>query len=165
MTFAIAAVGVSSFAYHALFLVHITAVAVAFGVPLTYAAVTRVARANGGGAGRAVADINIEMHKRQSIPALIVALVAGMGLIGVSDGVYKFEDAWVSAAFTVVLLLIALSIFVMLPALNRSAELASSSNVDAGEAKKVKGRIAMSTGIFHLGIVVTMVLMIWKPGN
>jgi len=160
----LAALGPGSSPYKLLLVIHIIAVATAFGVPLAYGAISRASRERPGADGRALALINVQLQGRAALPALIIAAVAGLGLVGLSNEVWSFSDTWVSASFAVVIALIVVSAYLLLPALKRSAE-ASGTEDPKGEAgEKAKAQTAMATGLLHLGLVVTIVLMVWKPG-
>ena len=91
------------------------------------------------------------MHMRLVFPALIAMWVFGMGLAGMSDDVFELSQTWLVLAILVWLVLVAVSWFLIRPAINDASESATS-------------KLAAGTGITHLGLVVGLILMIWKPG-
>jgi uncharacterized membrane protein len=135
---------VDSGVYKVLFLLHIVAIVAAFGPALLYPVLGRH-RAN---------KVAAETNQRISLPALVLAGLFGMGLLGASDKVYKFSQAWVSAALLVWILLIVDCAVLLRPALVAAAD---------GD-ERAAARAGIFTGLLHLGLVVLLVLMIWKPG-
>jgi hypothetical protein len=130
--------------YKVFLFVHILAVIAAFGPGLLYALGVR------GGLHREVTDA----HTRISIPAIVVVGIAGFGLVGLSDKVWKFSQIWVSLGGLIWLLVVLDAVLLLRPAL---------AGATAGDDKS-KGRVAMATGLLHLGMVVAVFLMVFKPG-
>lgn len=161
--------GIGSFLYNALLVTHIIAIVAAFGPPLAITSIMRLARQQGGEQGAKTAGLASFAFNQISTPAAVVTVLAGILLVVVSDGAWSFSQAWISAAFTVVLLLVLIGSFVLAPALAKGAQLiAGSTNGEdpssAEETGKNKAMIAMGTGFYHLGLLIIVVLMIWKPG-
>lgn len=90
-------------------------------------------------------------HMRLTFPALIVLWVLGMGLAGMSEDVYEMSQLWLTLSILNWILLVAVSWFLIRPAITDTSESATS-------------KLAAGTGITHLGLVIGLVLMIWKPG-
>ncbi len=130
--------------YNVLLLLHIAAVVAAFGPTLSYPLLRRAR------AGKVAVDTN----QRISLPALVLAGLLGIGLLGASDQAFKFSQGWVSAALLVWILLIIDCAVLLRPALIAAADGDERAGVRAG----------IFTGLLHLGLVVLLVLMIWKPG-
>jgi hypothetical protein len=86
-----------------------------------------------------------------TFPALVVLWVLGMGLAGMSDDVYKMSQTWLALSVVNWVVLVAVSWFLIKPSITDTS--------DAANAK-----LAAGTGITHLGLIVGLVLMIWKPG-
>ena len=128
-------------------LLHIVAVVMAFGPMLVYPTLRRV------GDVAALA----RLHTRFTLPALVAVWVFGMGLAGVSkpDGsdelVYHVSETWLVLALVDWAVLVAVAWFLIRPAI--------ADRNDAATAKFSAG-----VGITHLGLVIGLVLMIWKPG-
>lgn len=129
----------SSFGYRLMGLVHIASVVAAFGPVLVYPTLRRT------GDPSTVA----RLHMRVTFPALVVLWVAGMGLAGMGE--LKMSQLWLSLSIVVWVALIAASWFLIRPALT-ATDTATASKLSAG------------VGITHLGLIVGLVLMIWKPG-
>jgi hypothetical protein len=128
--------------YELLGLLHILAVVIAFGPLFFYASLQRA------GAGATVA----KLHLRLSLPALALAWVVGMGLVGMSDDAIKMSETWIVLALIAWVILMVVSWFLIRPSL-----------VDTGDA--AKRRLSMGIGITHLLLIVLLYLMIFKPGS
>ena len=92
-----------------------------------------------------------KMHMRLTFPALIVLWVLGMGLAGLSDDAYKMSDPWLSLSLLNWVVLVAVSWFLIKPAI-------------ADKSESATAKLSAGVGITHLGLVIGLVLMIWKPG-
>ncbi len=92
------------------------------------------------------------MHMRMVFPALVLLWVLGMGLAGMSEDAYELSQTWLSLSILNWVVLIAVSWFLIRPSITDTSESATA-------------RLAAGTGITHLGLVVGLILMIWKPGR
>ena len=127
--------------YRIMALVHILAAIAAFGPLFLYPGLRRA------GETTTIA----RMHMRLTFPALIVLWVVGMGLAGMSDDVYQMSQLWLTLSILVWVILVAVSWFLIRPAITDTDESAIA-------------KMAAGTGITHLGLVIGLVLMVWKPG-
>jgi hypothetical protein len=122
-------------------LLHILAVIVAFGPLFLY---PRLQRA---GETQAIAAL----HMRLVFPALVLVFVFGMGMAGV--GKYDLAETWwVTVAIVIWLAMLAVSWFMIRPALN-----------DTGDTARSK--MSAGIGITHLLLIVALFLMIFQPGD
>lgn len=144
----------NSFGYKVMLLLHILSVIVAFAPnfvwPFVAVRLKKEQAPVGATIGKLAAGNTVKIHG----PALVVAGVIGCGLVGMSERVYTFADAWISAALLVWFLMLGVVFGMMAPAEKRAAA------GDAGADKIV----SMSGGILHLLLTVMLVIMIWKPG-
>ncbi len=127
--------------YQILGLLHVLAVIVAFGPLFIYPSLQRA------GAGATIA----KLHLRLVLPALVLVWVFGMGLVGLSDEVWKMTQAWIVVSLVGWVVLMLVSWFLIRPAL-------------ADDSEEARGRLASGIGITHLVMVVILVLMVFKPG-
>lgn len=131
--------------YKILGLLHIIAAVVAFGPLLVYPTL------------RASAPQRLaKLHLTITFPALVALWVFGMGLAGMSkpDGgetTFKVSQTWLVLAIVDWVILMAVSWFLIKPAITDDSESA-------------KAKFSAGTGITHLGMIVGLILMIWKPG-
>jgi hypothetical protein len=141
------AILLTSTSYRLMAMLHILAAIVAFGPLFLYPGLRKA------GETRTIAA----MHMRLTFPALVVLWVLGMGLAGMStapgadEATYSMSQMWLSLSIVNWVVLTAVSWFLIRPAIS-----------DPGESATAK--LAAGTGITHLGLVVGLVLMIWKPG-
>lgn len=129
------------FSYELMALLHILSAVVAFGPLFMYPALRKA------GETTAIAGL----HMRMTFPALVVLWVLGMGLAGMSEDAYKMSQAWLALSLVNWAALLAVSWFLIRPAISDPSESATS-------------KLMAGTGITHLGLVVGLVLMVWKPG-
>lgn len=127
--------------YRLLGLLHIISVVVAFGPLFIYPSLVRA------GAGATVAT----WHLRLSLPALVVAWVLGMGMIGVSDGAIEMSDGWIVASLVIWVGLVAVSWFLIRPSLTDASD-------------RARSMLGAGIGVTHLALVVMVWLMVFKPG-
>jgi hypothetical protein len=133
--------------YQILALLHIMSAVVAFGPLFLYPALRKAGQT----------ETIAALHMRMSFPALTLLWVLGMGLAGMSkpDGsdelIYKVSQGWLSGSIVLWAVLMAVSWFLIRPALTDSSESATS-------------KLMAGVGIMHLGLTIGLVLMIWKPG-
>ncbi|MFW2333115.1 hypothetical protein [Ilumatobacter sp.] len=127
--------------YRIMSLLHILAAVVAFGPLFLYPGLRKA------GETTTIAS----MHMRMAFPALILMWVLGMGLAGMSEDAYSVSQLWLSLSIVNWVVLVAVSWFLIRPAITDSSESAVA-------------RLAAGTGLTHLGLIVGLVLMIWKPG-
>ena len=128
-------------------LLHLVAVVAAFGPMLVYPTLRRASD---------VAAL-ARLHTRVTLPALVAVWVFGMGLAGVSkpDGsdelVFHMSETWLVLALVDWAVLVAVAWFLIRPAIADRSETAAA-------------KFSAGVGITHLGLVIGLVLMIWKPG-
>ena len=136
--------------YEIVLLVHILAVIVGF-APLWLTPLLVRLTANGDTAAADGLEVSI---LRFSLPGIGLAGLLGFALAGMSDKFYKMSQTWISIAAVLWIVLLAVLFFVARPAIKafRNGDVAA------------RGRIMMATGIGHLILVVTLYLMIFKPG-
>jgi uncharacterized membrane protein len=127
--------------YQLLGLLHVLSVITAFGPVFAYPTLVRA------GASTTIAAWHIWI----SLPALILAWVFGMGMVGMSDNAIEMSDGWIVASLLVWVVLVLVSFFLIRPSLR-----------DTGE--RARSMLGAGIGITHVGLVVMLWLMIFKPG-
>lgn len=127
--------------YRIMGLLHIIAAVAAFGPVLMYPGLKK--------AGETATLARL--HMRVTFPALIVLWVLGMGLAGMSEDAYKVSQTWLALSIVVWAILVVASWLLIRPAITDDSPSAVS-------------KMAAGSGITHLGLVIGLVLMIWKPG-
>lgn len=127
--------------YRIMGLLHILSAVVAFGPLFLYPTLRK--------AGQTTTIAGL--HMRIVFPALVLMWVLGMGLSGMSDGLFELSQAWLALSILVWVVLVVVSWFMIKPALDDTSDAATS-------------KLMAGVGIHHLGLVVGLILMIWRPG-
>ena len=127
--------------YRILYFVHLLSAIVAFGPLFFYPKLQRA------GANAEIA----RLHMRLVFPALVILWVAGMGMAGVGK-ISLAGTPFVTATIVLWLAALAISWFMIRPALTETGD----------DTRKI---MAAGIGITHLILVVSMYLMIFKPGG
>jgi uncharacterized membrane protein len=97
-----------------------------------------------------------------TLASLLVALLgfAALGSVAKTDHV-SVGTGWVLTSIVLYVLALALSLFVVVPSLQKAA--AALTTGGPGSAQSVYGRIAASSGVVALLLVAVTVLMVWRP--
>ena len=140
--------------YKLFLLLHILAVIVAFGPGFIVPILNVRARKVGQGASEVVASLVQGTTMKICAPATALAGIFGFGLIGLSDEIWTFSQAWISVALLLWILTLALQFGLLAPAEKKAAE------GDTDAARKQ----SMFTGIQHILLLGLLIVMIWKPG-
>jgi uncharacterized membrane protein len=127
--------------YDVIELLHILSVIAAFGPLFIYPSLVRA------GAGTEVA----KWHLRLSLPALVLAWVFGMAMVGMSDDVIEMSDGWIIASLLIWVVLVLIGWFLIRPSLSDNSD-------------RARSMLSAGIGITHVGLVVMLWLMVFKPG-
>ena len=128
--------------YEILGILHILAVIIAFGPVFFYPSLQRA------GAGPTLA----KLHLRLVLPALALAWVFGMGLVGASDSLWEMSQTWVWLALIGWVALMLVSWFLIRPGLTDTSD-------------RARSKMAAGVGATHLLLIVMLYLMVFKPGG
>ena len=135
------AILLDTFPYRLMATAHILAAVVAFGPLFLYPSLRKA------GETQAIAASHVKM----TLPALVLLWVLGMGLAGMSEDFYKMSQLWLVLSLVNWAILVAVSWFLIRPAI-------------ADRSEAAQARLAAGVGITHLGLIIGLVLMVWKPG-
>jgi uncharacterized membrane protein len=140
--------------YKITLLLHILSVIVAFAPafvwPVASAKLKKEGKPVGPTIGALAAGNTVKIHG----PALVLVGFFGLGLVGMSDPVFGFDQSWVMAAIVVWFLMLGIIFGLMLPAEKKAA----------GGDESADKIVAMAGGFMHLLLLVMLYLMIFKPG-
>jgi len=128
--------------YRLLHLVHILAAIIAFGPLFFYPKLQRAGQ---------TAEV-AKLHMRLVFPALVLLWVAGMGMAGVGK-ISLAGTPFITATILLWLIALAISWFMIRPALADNSD---------DDTRRI---MAAGVGITHLILVVSLYLMIFKPGG
>ncbi len=143
-----------------LLVVHIVAIAIWFGGSVMNAIINMSVMKLGrqeANAGLARAETGLGM--KVYMPASILTLLSGIGLVLVSDDLYGFGDPWISFGFLVVIVAAVLGPVKFQPLSEAIAEGYESGDVPAAEAavKEIKVWSAVNSGLLLLAIIAMVV--------
>lgn len=127
--------------YKFVLFLHILAAIVAFGPLFVFPSWHKTGRT----------DDLAKLYLYVSIPALVLTWVLGMGLVGMSDKLIEMGDTWIVMALILWLAALAVAVFLIRPAITDRSEAARS-------------KFAAGVGVTHLIGIVTLYLMVFKPG-
>lgn len=140
--------------YNVLLILHILSVVVAFAPSIVHPLVAKRLGEQDEGAGRRFAGAASGNNRSVHLPALVAVGVLGMGLVGVSGGVFKFTDPWIAVSLLLWLVIGGVLSAMVLPG---EREMGAG---EAGAASKVQTGWAI-VGVLFL---VVLILMVVKPG-
>jgi len=104
------------------------------------------------------------------------AFVLGMAAIGASRSEWKFSQTWVWLAFALFFVLVGLLHGLIRPRQRRYATLTTQLSASAGSAgtgapaalgqlESLEKGIALGWGLFNVGVIAVVYLMVFKPGG
>jgi uncharacterized membrane protein len=151
--------------YDVVLFVHILAVVLAFGVVFTYPLLEAYMRRTSPADLVVLHRFQVFLSRRLITPSMVVVLAAGLYL---ALDRYSLGDPWISATFTILIVLFGLVGAVVAPTERRCAELAERDRESGGgpsEAYDAEARkLAIFGGLAALLVVVAIFLMTAKPG-
>ena len=145
--------GVGSIGFRIVLLLHILSVIIAFAPTFVHPILGAQTKRDGKSSWQNATRHMSKNGQRMYAPALILAGLFGIGLIGLSNSTYSFSDAWVSGAFVVWFAMNGVLHGVLLPAEKRVA---------AGETSSQQ-KMDLGGGAMSILLIVMLVLIIWKP--
>lgn len=151
--------------YDVVLFVHVLAVVLAFGVVFTYPLLDAYIRRANPGDLVVLHRFQVFLTRRLITPSMVVVLAAGLYL---ALDRWSLGDPWISATFTILIVIFGLVGAVLTPTERRLAELAEADRRSGGkpsEAYEAQARrYATFGGLATLLIVVALFLMTVKPG-
>lgn len=168
--------GTGSDGYQFVLLLHITAVVLGFGPLMLNGIYGRLASARGGGEGLAISEANQKVSQTAGAIAATVPLF-GIALVLMSDDTWGFDQLWISLSFLLFIVIAVVALAVLVPSHRRLNELAgelvatgpggaggSGRPPQLAQMEQLGRKMAMFGGIVNLLVIITIGLMIWKPG-
>lgn len=169
--------GIGTTGYKIVFLLHILSAIIGFGAVLLNGVYGAEAKKRKGAEGLAIFQANERVSRIGEIFIFLVPLW-GFGLVGLSDGVWQFDQTWVWLSILTYAIALSVSLAVLRPAVNRHealmTELVGAGPPPAGatggpppqvaQLEANGKKMAMAGSVLHLALVIVLVLMIWKPG-
>ncbi|MBW3555460.1 MAG: DUF2269 domain-containing protein [Actinobacteria bacterium] len=157
--------GVNSTLYNLVFVLHLVAVVVGFGSMFMNGAYGAQARRRRGPGGQAIGEATLAVTKMAQYAVYSVP-VFGILLIVLSDGVWEFSHMWISLSFLLYFVAVGLVHGLVFPAAKRMNDLvgASGGTGEVAQMEALEKRVALGGMIVNLLVVVTIALMVFKPG-
>ena len=161
--------GVTSFAYKLVLLLHILSAIIGFGGVLLNGVYATRAKKRPPAEALAVVEANTWVSMKVAEIFIYLTAVFGLGLVGLSDKVWKFSQTWVWLAL-VVYVVGARHLPRPADAAGEEAHRAHARDrgrlADLGRRRgpKLEPQIGGISMALNLVLVVVLVLMVWKPG-
>ena len=167
--------GLNSGIYKFVLVLHILSAIIGFGSVFLADVFVMKARARGPRDSLAVSEVLTDVGEHWSSWFIYAVPLLGIGLILLSDDVWKFSQTWISMSFLLYIVALGLSHGLHFPNLRRmnaiGAELAAGGISPGGgpppqvaELEARGKRAGMVGGILNLIMIAILFLMIWKPG-
>jgi hypothetical protein len=160
--------GVSSFAYKLVLLLHISSAIVGFGGVLLNGVYATRAKKRPPAEALAVVETNTWVSMKVAEIFIYLTAVFGLGLVGLSDKQWKFSQTWIWLALVVYIVGLGISHGLLMPRVKKlialMREVVGGSPTAAADATKLEPQIGGISMALNLVLVVVLVLMIWKPG-
>jgi uncharacterized membrane protein len=169
-------VGIGSAAYKVVFMLHIISIIVGFGGVMLNGIYGAEAKKRKGAEGAAIGQANLAVSKIAERVIMSIP-VWGIILVLLSDGTWKFSQAWVGAALVLFVAVFAFAFLVQLKNQERMTELAtelaaggpppagaSGPPPQVAEMEGLEKKLGMGGAFLSLMVVVMIYLMVFKPG-
>lgn len=168
--------GTASVLYRIVLVLHILASIVGFGGLIAGAVLNARAFRSPASQARTLLRATLALSK-PSYNALYGLVLLGIVLVAISDKAFSFGDPWISAAFMLWFAIIGISHGLVRPSVTglvarsealAAATLGQSQAVPAletdDEANSIARKLAMGEGAVQVLLVLSLAVMIWKPG-
>jgi uncharacterized membrane protein len=161
--------------YRILVMLHLLCVIGGFGAVAYNALYVSLAHRRPGAAGSsAILEVNALVSGLAEL-LIYAALVFGIGAVSASDSQIKFSDGWVSGAFAIYLVDIAIlhgwirrfqRRYEAVVRLVENAKPAPGTRpLEVAELEVLEKRVALGWAVFNVLVVVAVYLMVFKPGS
>lgn len=157
--------GVDTDLYNLVLVLHILAVIVGFGGMFIAGFYGNEAAKRPGPEGLAVAETTLKVTGMAPTMAVYSVPILGILLILLSDDTWKFSEMWVSASFLLYFVLVALAVSVQVPAIRRMVALRGAGGGQPSEMAALGKKVATVGGIVNVLWVLSLALMVFKPGH
>ena len=165
--------GMDSFGFHLMVLLHLISVIVGFGGVLLNGLYANQARQRPPAEGLAIMEANTFVSMKVAEKFIYAVPIFGFAAMGMSDDVYKFSQTWLWLSLVLYLAALGVSHGVLMPSVNKMLGLQREIVANppqggpppqAAELEALGKKIASSSMVLHLSFAVILILMVWKPG-
>ena len=165
--------GVDSFGYNVVLLLHIVCVIVGFGGVILNGVYASRARRLPPEQNLAVMEVNSFVSMKVAEIFIYLTPVFGFALMGMSDKVFQISQMWIWLSLVIYVVSLGVSHGLLMPkvktmlATQREMLDAPATGPDDPRVSVLEStgkQIGALSGVLHLSLVAMLVLMIWKPG-
>jgi uncharacterized membrane protein len=161
--------------YQILVMLHLLCVIGGFGAVAYNGLYLSLAQRRPGGEGaNAILEVNTLVSGLAEL-LIYAALLFGIGAVTASHSVVKFSQGWVSAAFAIYLVDIAIlhgwirryqrRYTVLAHQMEQAGPVAGGRPAELGELEGLEKRVAVGWGAFNVLVIAAVYLMVFKPGK
>jgi uncharacterized membrane protein len=152
--------------YKAVLVLHIVAAIVGFGGMFIAGFYGNEARDLPGREGLAVANTTLKVTGRIPTVAVCAVPILGILLVMLSDDSIKFSAMWVSLSFLLYIVLMGLATGIQVPTIRKMVAMrAGADGAQSMEMQAMGRKVATVSAIVNVLWVVTLILMVFKPGQ
>ena len=160
--------GVRSFAYQLVLVLHILAAIIGFGGVILNGLYAARAKKRPPAEGLAVMEVNAFVSVKVAEIFIYLTAIFGLGLVGLSDKVWKFSQTWVWLAIVIYVVALGISHGLLMPRVKKLLAGMKSAVAGGGappaELAKLEPQIGAISVVLDIALVAILVLMVWKPG-
>ncbi len=146
-----------------LLFLHIAAAGIWLGANIVQVAVPALSRSEGGTFNAGWMRVTAKFGSRLYMPAALLLLASGVGLVLASEDAYQFSDTFVSIGFTVIVVGAVLGMAIFTPGGFKAAE--AMERGDEATARAVSRRLAGFGALDTLLVLFAIVVMILRLGS
>ncbi len=165
--------GLGSFAYNLVLLLHIVCVIVGFGGVILNGVYASRAQQLPPEQNLAVMEVNSFVSMKVAEIFIYLVPIFGFGLVSMSDGAYGWGDLWVWLSIVIYVISLGVSHGLLMPTVKKMLDLqrgmvaagppSAGPPPEVAQLQAMGKRIGGTSMLLHLSLVVILILMIWKP--
>lgn len=158
--------GVGGDLYNVVLVLHILASIIGFGGMFIAGFYGNESRSLPGREGLAVAQTTLKVSGQIPTIAVCAVPILGILLILMSEDAIKFSATWVSLSFLFYFVLMGLATGVQVPTIRKMVAMrAGAEGAQSGEVQAMGKKVATVSAIVNVLWVLTLILMVFKPGQ
>jgi uncharacterized membrane protein len=157
--------GVDTNLYNAVLVLHILAAIIGFGGMFIAGFYGAESGKRPGTDGLAIAETTLKVSGQVPTVAVCAVPILGILLILLSDDTWKFSEAWISMSFVLYIVLMGLATGMQVPTIRKMVAMRAGGGGSPAELAALAKRVATVGGIVNVLWILTLVLMVFKPGH
>jgi hypothetical protein len=166
-------VGIGGTWFNVVKVLHILSAFVGFGAVLLNGVYASQARKRPPAEGLAILEANSFVTFKISKYAIYLTFLLGFGVVGMSDGGFKFSDLWLTISIVVFALALLVSELLLGPRVKKLLALqreivegpppVGGPPPQVAEMQKLGGQVGGLSGYLHLSFLVILIMMVFQP--